>query len=193
MAVGRKETTGGVASLVKKAGQTIIDLALSKNSNNAISNAATSTALELRNVCLYNGKLYQINLDGTRGDEIVLGKTLIDLITHRNQDMVFQSYGSQSVKGYYRFPDFTIISSSERVYGDTSNRAFGRLAISHYNDGEATLIPLNTEGLSYNGADVYGWHSKPFVPNSNDSEWLQFAFNKAVQMKYITFTVPVMQ
>ena len=69
MSVSRKEN----GALVKKAGLGIIDNILNKFSNHAISNSAVSEGMALRNVTLYNGKLYQLNLDGTRGDEIEMG------------------------------------------------------------------------------------------------------------------------
>lgn len=69
MSVGRKEGN----NLVEKAGKAIIDLAFSLSSRHAISNAACSEGMRLRNVCEYNGKLYKLNLDGTRGDEIKMG------------------------------------------------------------------------------------------------------------------------
>lgn len=69
MSVGRKES----GNLLEKAGKAIVDLAFSLSSRNAISNAACSEGMRLRNVCEYNGKLYKLNLDGTRGDEIKMG------------------------------------------------------------------------------------------------------------------------
>lgn len=74
MSVSRKEN----GNLVKKAGRVLVDLALSLTSNNAISNAACSEGMRLRNVCEYNGKLYKLNLDGTRGDEIKMGDVSLD-------------------------------------------------------------------------------------------------------------------
>ena len=66
MAVGRKESN----TLMEKAGKAIVDLAFNLASRNAISNAACSEGMRLRNVCEYNGKLYKLNLDGTRGEEL---------------------------------------------------------------------------------------------------------------------------
>ena len=72
MSISRKEN----GSLIKKAGLGIIDNILNKFSNNAITNSAVSEGMILRNVTLYNGKLYQLNLDGTRGDEISMSRLL---------------------------------------------------------------------------------------------------------------------
>lgn len=66
MSISRKEN----GSLVKKAGKALVDLAFSLTSNKAVANRVVSEGMALRNVTLYNGKLYQLNLDGTRGDEI---------------------------------------------------------------------------------------------------------------------------
>lgn len=87
MSVLRKEND----SLVKKAGRALVDLALSLTSNHAVANSAVSTAIAARNVTLYNGKLYEINLDGTRGAEIQIGGGSMPTLNFRNPLHTFSS------------------------------------------------------------------------------------------------------
>ncbi len=151
MSVGRKESN----NLVEKAGKAIIDLAFSLSSRNAISNAACSEGMRLRNVTLYNGKLYQLGLDGQRGDEIKMSG-LVNLVEREPKDnMLYYSSGyGQAI---------SIVTTKFKVSVPNCYYSGEPLINSHlinvFQTGNATGY-MFTPTTSWRSSNNCGWRSK---------------------------------